>query len=201
MRKFERFLEEAQPKLEHTEYSQHPSKEMLTAYVYDQLDASLLSRISAHVITCQVCYEEVRRLKSELEVLEGRLASALPDPLKTCIEAEKTWRRAWAPTRWAKTFLERVLEGWGGAVPWKRRAFLGHAVAYATAAALLVVVNIILDRLLVPTPSPLASPVRVTRWWTYLYWTLLPWGLFLLGWGIRGFLLKRQERKRRDHER
>lgn len=189
MKRFEEFLEEGGPRLGWAEYARHPSQRLLAAYVYNQLGREMASRVSAHVATCRSCYNEVQRLREELEALESSLTLYLPDPLKIQPERERL------------PLLEQVkrfFKSWE-LFPAQRRVFYVHAGAYAVAAALLFGINVLLDRLLIPPPSPFASPVKITRWWTHLYWLLLPWGLLLLAHGIRTFLLKSKRGGTRNH--
>ena len=197
MKDFEVFLEEAKPKLERVEYSQHPREELLTAYVYEQLDGALLSRISAHVATCAVCRARVNQLRSELDLVQPKLASALPDPVVAV--GEEHGKEPEEVVRRTGGFTTELLEKWNAFTRQQRRFLYHQVMAYAAAAVFLFLLNTALDRLLVPPPSPLASPAPITRWWTYLYWLLLPWGLFLIARGIRMYLSKKNE-KRRDNE-
>lgn len=194
MKDFEVFLEEAKPNLERTEYAQHPTEELLIAYAYEQLDGAPLSQLSAHVATCPVCRKRVNQLRSEFDLLEQAFASALPNPV-----ASGTQQGGPLVTRRAGGFTAGLVEKWNAFTRQQKRSVYRHAIAYAAAAILLFLLNFVLDRLLIPPPSPLASPAPVIRWWTYLYWSLLPWGLFLIAHGIRMFLLEKNG-KRRDDE-
>jgi hypothetical protein len=187
MERFKRFLEEGRPKPEYVEYSRHPSREILEAYVYEQLDERMLSRVSAHVTTCQSCYGEVQQLRGELEALESQLVASLPDPFEGRAERvreKQEQKEKLSFLQWVRAFAGQL---WKGPAPVQRRAFYRHLGAYAAVGALLFVINTILNRLITPPPSPLGSPVEVTKWWNYSYWLLLPWGFLLLWHAIRAF--------------
>lgn len=198
MKDFEVFLEEAKPKLDRAEYSQHPTEELLTAYAYEQLDGALLSRISAHIATCPVCRARVDQLRSELDLIQSKLASALPDPVAAVVRERRNEQEEVA--RRTGGLAAELVEKWNAFTRRQRRYVYRQVTAYAAAAIFLFLLNTALDRLLIPPPSPLASPAPITRWWTHLYWLLLPWGLFLIARGIHMFLSKKNERRRDDEK-
>jgi len=198
MKDFEVFLEEAKPKLERAEYSQHPTEDLLTAYAYDQLDGALLSRTSAHVATCPVCRDRVDKLRSELDLVQSKLASALPDPVAAVVQKRESEQEG--VERRAGGFAAELVEKWNTFTRRQRRSLYRQVTAYAAAAVFLFLLNIALDHLLIPPASPLASPAPINRWWPHLYWLLLPWGLFLIARGIHMFLSKKNERRRDDEK-
>lgn len=195
LKRFEHFLKQALPKLEDTKHVQHPSQEALVAYVYEHLDRETIPRISAHITTCQACYEKVRQLRSELEILDGQMAAFLPDPLQA--QAEKSVKKE-RERQLLQQLPSSLREIWSGVFA-ERRVVYAHLAAYAGAVALLVGINALLNRLLVPPASPLASPTKIIRWWSYSYWLLLPLGLLLVAHLVSVFLSKKRK-ERRDHE-
>ena len=192
-RRFEEFLESGLPQLEYAEHVHHPREEILEGYVYGQLGGEAVSRVSAHIATCLACHETVQHLRGEMEAADVSLADLLADPAgvgtKAPIEAEERASVFESVVKSIENGIEKL-------VP-QRRFIAAHAAAYAIVAALLVGMTALLDRLLIPPASPLASPVRVTRWWTYLYWVLLPWGLFLLARIVVGVV---RRKGKRNHE-
>lgn len=126
---FEAFLDRAFSSLECESYKDHPSRQMLLDYIYEQVDGNALSRISAHVATCGECSRYVRALQDELDELDRALASYLRGTevgVRTI--AKERWRRV------GRKF-KRLLQS-----PWlsSRRAFYGHLAAYAGASAAVV---------------------------------------------------------------
>lgn len=188
----EEWLEEAfRGELEVT-HTDHPSDAVLLGYVLEVLEPTEEEEVSLHVATCSRCSARVSELRSEAPVWETR-PDFLPDPL-----------RVTPPIVQGQGLAGRLQHVWRavteGIVPEGRAAWrpiLVRAGAYVTAALLILATNLVLDRLLVPKPSPLGSPVKVNRWWVHLYWLLVPWG-FLLGWRV--VRLRRRRRKNGHHE-
>ena len=190
-RAFDDFLERAKPDSSRTKYDSHPADTVLEAFAYDQLDGSLLSRVSVHVATCRRCSSVVANLRLEMKRLDELLARN--------IDSDVTIKRA---TSSALTAPEQFLDGlWGRFRRWiddaSTPSLVRLAATAASLAALIVVTNLAMDRWLVPPVSPFASPAPASRWWVHLYWLLLPPALLLCAKGLRRLSLW-WKGKRRD---
>lgn len=158
------------------EHWEHPPFPILLGYVLEELEGDEERGVAVHVATCDQCSTHVTELRERVQALEEYLR-VLPDPLEYYpLEEPKPNLFAWVRRR-----IEKGIGILGMGKPATRRGLLIHAGAYVTAGILLFALNLVLDRLLVPRPSPFGSPVEIKRWWLQLYWLLLPWGL-LLGW-------------------
>lgn len=163
----EKFFEEMFRGELEIDHQEHPPFSVLLGYVLGELEGREERGVAVHITTCARCSADVAELRARAQALDGRL-EALPNPLERY------------PLKGPKRRLFTQIRGMLVEPPAPRR-LLAHVSAYAVAAVLLVVVNLVLDRMLVPQPSPFGSPVEPNRWWVNLYWLLLPWGL-LLGW-------------------
>ena len=191
---FEQFLERAHPEHGGENYAEHPAQEILEMYVYNQLDGGLLSRVSVHIATCCACTKTVASLRRELVQVDAVFANYL----QTAVTPELLHT---SPAR--SPVLDQVVR-----IGWKAKESLlsitglslARVSAYAVAtAALLIAVNLTLNRVLIPPVSPLASPEPFNRWWLHLYWLLVPFVILLLA---RGFQeLRKWRKKRRRHNR
>jgi len=194
-RLFEQFLERAHPHQGEVSYDQHPSEQTLEAYVHDRLNGPFLSRVSVHVATCDNCAQRIVSLRREMQQLDQLFTSHLEEVvtprLLTRYPSRTTGLQHWLETM---SQVREWLSPSGG-------VSLARLSVYAAgAAAILVAVNLTLDRVLVPPVNPLASPAPVNRWWVYLYWLLVPITLpfVLRGWRqVRMFL---QRRGKDDHD-
>ncbi len=164
---FEQFIDQAIPRAGDGRYDAHPSSEVLEAFAYEQLAVGAAARVSAHVATCAVCAEEVGRFRRELAAIDGAFEAHLEQVPVRVREANV------APEPDAFDRLKRWV-----AERLSPEAFsLPRVVAFAgAAAAVILCVNVVLDRTAVPPIDPLASAAPVTRWWVHLYWLLVPLG-------------------------
>ena len=192
---FEQFLERARPEHGEENYAEHPSQEILETYVYNQLDGELLSRVSVHIATCGVCTRTVANLRRELVQVDTVFANYL----QTTVTPELLHS---SPAR--SPVLDQVVR-----IGWKAKEILFSSArlslvrvsAYAAAtAALLIAVNLTLNRVLIPPVSPLASPEPVNRWWLHLYWLLVPFVILLLVRGFQELREWRQKQRRNNRE-
>jgi len=164
---FERFIEQAIPQPGDGRYEAHPSSEVLEAFAYEQLTVGAAARVSAHVATCAGCTEAVGRLRNELAVIDGAFQAHLervPVPVREANVAPEPGvfdrARRWLADRLSPEAIS-----------------LPRVVALAgAAAAVILCVNVVLDRTAVPPIDPLASAAPVMRWWVHLYWLLIPLG-------------------------
>lgn len=159
------------------EHREHPPSSVLLGYVLQELGGDEERRVGVHIATCAQCSAHAEKLREKVRALDEHLR-ALPDPLE-CYPLKEQKPGLFA---WVKRRIEEDVGTLMGK-PASGRGLLIHLGAYATAGVLLFSLNLVLDRLLVPPPSPLGSPIEINRWWVQLYWLLLPWGLFL-GWQV-----------------
>ena len=193
--RFEQFLEKARPEHGAESYAEHPSQEVLETYVYNQLDGELLSRVSVHIATCGVCTRTVANLRRELVQIDTVFANYL----QTAVTPELLH-----PSPARSPVLDQVVR-----IGWKAKEILSSSTrlslirvsTYAAATTvLLIAVNLILDRVLIPPVSPLASPEPVNRWWLHLYWLLVPFVILLLARGFQELREWRQKQRRNNRE-
>lgn len=138
-RRFEAFLERAFSTLGRENYTKHPSEKILLDYVYEQADEEVLSKISAHIATCEQCSNYIRSLQSELKKSEKLLGKYLQETdyikagLSGSLEKEKIFESP-------KGFLNEVLNfAWLSS----KKAFYGHLTAWtaATVTTTLLLIN------------------------------------------------------------
>lgn len=171
------------------EHREHPPFPVLLGYLLGELERDEERRVAVHIATCGQCSANVTALQERVQALDEHL-TALPDPLE-CYPLKEPKPN---PLARVKRWVERrmgILVGKAAT----QRGLLIHAGAYAAAAILLIALNLVLDQLLLPPPSPLGSPLEVNRWWVHLYWLLLPWGL-LLGWQMLRQRISRKGNKK-----
>ncbi len=140
-------------------HTAHPSFAQLLSYAqHDRTE-----RLSAHVVTCAHCQQELQKIRAELAALERAWPRLAPRPIAAPSLTEHL-KALWQ--RWSQKLLPRPV-------------FYGHVVAYATAALLLVFLN--LGQLQVPPESGFQGDGA--NWWAQ--WPLLVWGVVLLWHGYR----------------
>lgn len=144
-------------------YSNHPSFAMLFSYARHELEAPERRRVSAHLVGCRRCQEELTAVRFELATLDQALPRLAQEPLSTAGMIERL-RALW------RSLIERL---------WRRPALYGHAAAYATVALLLIVLN--LQQLQIAAEPGFQG--GEASWW--VQWPLLAWGAALLGHGYR----------------
>ncbi|MCS6936140.1 MAG: 2TM domain-containing protein [Candidatus Bipolaricaulota bacterium] len=136
----------------------HPSFAKLLSYAQDDLEAPERRRVSAHLVGCRRCQEELVAIRSELVVLERALPKLRPVSAPSMGVSERL--RALG-----NSLSERL---------WGRPAVYAHVAVYATAAVVLVLLN--LSQLAVPSEPGVQGGGGV--WW--VQWPLLGWGALVL---------------------
>lgn len=147
--------------LREREYISHPSFAMLFSYAQSDLEAPERRRVNAHIVSCRRCQEELATIRVEWSALER----VLPRLARASLSAS------------APSVIER-LRALGAAITekfWGRPAFYGHVAAYATAAVLLIALN--LYQLQISEAPGFQGGGGV--WWAQ--WPLLAWGVLLAG--------------------
>lgn len=184
--KFAAFLERAFAGLEQGVYEQHPSQQMLLAYVYEQADPLMAARISAHVATCRECAEQVRVLREEREGADRALAGYLED--QGHVTAGATVRVT------GERLFKRVL-----ASPWlsNRKGFYGHLAAWAAASGLVAFLLIRCLHQPVMVLESSETPVTESFMRDLLYGLAGALGL----WGVTGLALHGYKALRRSERR
>lgn len=123
--------------------SSHPSHVILTAYVYDQLETEDQARVSAHIAECATCHKEVAQRRAELEPVEAAFESVETArwPATADLTRDKDSRPArsslWETVRRRVVAWRQDLEAWLHG----RRAWVGHAAAFATASVAALLIN------------------------------------------------------------
>ena len=141
MKEFEDFLREAKCELRDAQYSEHPSEDLIEAYVFEALSGAVRSRVAAHIATCPHCREKVTQWRPEVERLIDSLAPLRAEVQEKVFEQLQLGRPEQGIQE-AQAHVPREREGWwqrlwGG--PWlrSRKAFWVHAAAYALASGAL----------------------------------------------------------------
>jgi len=135
----------------------HPNEALLLDYVYDQLEPSAMSRLSAHIAKCEFCTHQIVSLRSELHEIEPALSTALESFIPQA-EAHITSQVKEKPSNTFWISLRQKIDGWLGS----RKVFLGHAVTYASAGAALLVIFI----------GTISDPLQSTSRTSFLDWVL-----------------------------
>ena len=163
--------------------SKHPSHTLLTAYVYDQLDAAEAARLSVHITKCGACHREVAQLRAELGSVEREFeavtASQSSFSARSAVQTDQQHAGpVGAPVRnrlrrWRQELTERLQH---------RRAWVGHAAAFAAASVAALFVN--WQALQAPqTTSPYTSPQGASGvWWAP--WVVGFWAFVVIVHGI-----------------
>jgi|FaiFalDrversion2_1042247.scaffolds.fasta_scaffold03625_1 hypothetical protein len=138
-------------------HTAHPSFAQLLSYAQHERT----EWVSAHVVTCGQCQQELHKIRVELAALEEALPQLAPRPAPSLVERLKTLWQGWS---------QKLLP---------RPVFYGHVVAYATAALLLVLLN--LGQLQISAEPGLQG--GGAGWW--VQWPLLVWAALLLWHGYR----------------
>jgi anti-sigma factor RsiW len=147
--------------LREREFFSHPSFAELFRYAQGRGDsplgaeASEFARVSAHVVGCRRCQQELATLRYEL----AALSEALP----------RLGHQAFA----RPSVLERLRAAVRREELWGRPALYGHLFVYATAALLLIALNLSQLRG-VEDPGYQGG---AASWW--VQWPLLAWGVLL----------------------
>ncbi|MCS6903465.1 MAG: 2TM domain-containing protein [Candidatus Bipolaricaulota bacterium] len=144
-------------------FRSHPSFAKLLSYAQHELEALERRRVSAHLVGCRRCQEEFVTIQSELRVLERALPKLRPVSALSMGVVERL----------------RALGNSLGERLWGRPAVYAHVAAYATAAVVLVWLN--LSQLGIPSEPGVQGGGGV--WW--VQWPLIVWGLLVLGHGYR----------------
>lgn len=163
--------------------SKHPSHTLLTAYVYDQLDTAEAARLSVHITRCGACHREVAQLRAELGSVEREFeavtASESPFSARSPIQIDHKHERTIGSSvrnrllRWQQELAERLQN---------RRAWVGHAAAFAAASIAALLLN--WQALQAPqTTSPYTSTQGASGvWWAP--WVVGLWALVVIVHGI-----------------
>jgi len=173
---FDAFFQKAKPPLGCVAYEAHPSRHMLLDYVYEQLeDEDTVFRVSAHVATCQSCFEKVSALREELAEMQSGLAVAIeitanPAPVK----------RSFTPV--LREFFGKVLNH---AVWTNRKLCYVHIGTYAVAGLLLLltlgIAHVLSPRILLASSANASENI-----WPRVFQLALlgafAWGI----WGLTG---------------
>ncbi len=147
--------------LREREFFSHPSFAALFSYAQGCRGGPLtveFDRVSAHVVGCRRCQEELATMRYELAALERALSRLARASLARPSILERL--RALGAT-----ISERL---------WGRPALYGHVAVYATAALLLIALN--LSQLWVAEEPGFQGGGGV--WW--VQWPLLAWGGLLI---------------------
>lgn len=140
-------------------HTAHPSFAQLLRYAQHERT----ERLSAHVVTCAHCQQELSVIRAELTVLERVLPNLALREDRAPSPAEQ-WGRLW------RVWRERLEH---------KPIFYGHVVAYATAAVLLIALN--LSQFQIPQEPGFLGGGGV--WWAQ--WPLFVWAALLLWHGYR----------------
>jgi hypothetical protein len=152
----ERFVEEAQREAQQRRLvSAHPAEEALWAYVGGHLPERARWRIGAHLGSCLSCAGKAEAFRKQLAELDPLLQARLPVP--PVIASRPWWERLGVPI--LKGELEKLL---------RPRRLAQHALAYALGSLALFGLNLLLNELFAPPPSPLSSPAPPPTWWPYV---------------------------------
>lgn len=119
------------------ETANHPDETLLLDYVYEQLEANDMARLSSHIAKCAFCTRQVETLRNELQQVEPAFSNVLPMTQESTSTAFETHQAATPSSSLVRKFF-----AWMDDVLRNRKAFLGHAITYAAAGAALVVVFI-----------------------------------------------------------
>ena len=160
------------PKLEFCSYAEHVVDHVLIDYVYEELRPPELSRVAAHVATCELCTTKVQTLREEFEKVEARLSKHL-----TTIEMqreEKQMRTIGVSLQALGQQLQRAVLNF--VEPWRvgKRGFYWHAVAYVGVGAVLVLLNIRINE----TKPHFVGTASDKIWWSL--WIMIAWSLFVI---------------------
>lgn len=140
----------------------HPDETLLLDYVYEQLEANDMARLSSHIAKCAFCTQQVETLRNELQQAESTFSNVLPMTQESTSTAFET-DQATTPS----SSLVRKFFAWMDDVLGNRKAFVGHAITYAAAGAALVVVFV----------GTIADPLQSTSGPSVLNWILRFFGV------------------------